>query len=414
MKLEDSAKGRLVQTFKFLKELNELRNPVPRDISGYAEVLRLDSWPAHPCIVVWRGDRQEEEAEESGEPELEPLIRIQRAGLTLCPKPPELLKSWLKPGWQAAELEAMVLQSRNFPDQEKGSITVEFAVDEERVRELNAWKEVRSKWAIAERPAIVARQLFEKIHALWTTLQREGGRVELVLADGMLSVVEHFIRHPVLMQRVNLEFDPSIPEFRFHTGSELVDLHRALLRLVPSVEGRMIAHFVKELETQPVEPLGGGSTEGFFRRLVQGLFNDGEFLEGKATSELAGRPNIRREPVIFLRPRTAGLSTTLDYILEDLESGDKKIPKDCRALSAWKLARRSPRRAAWAKTLRERQRGRSRTSCSASPRTRSSMQSPRGSRKRRRSWCRDRQGRVRRTPLRICSATCSHRARRSS
>jgi len=327
MKLEDSAKGRLVQTFKFLKELNELRNPVPRDISGYAEVLRLDSWPAHPCITVWHGDRQEEDGEESGEPGVEPLIRIQRAGLTSCPKPPEILEGWLKPGWQAAELEATVLPSRNFPDKEKGSITVDFAADEERVRELNAWTETRSKWAMAERPAILARQLFEKIHALWTTMQREGGRVELVLADGMLSVAEHFIRHPVLTQRVNLEFEPSTPEFRFNTGTEPVDLYRALLRLVPSIEGGMIAHFVKELETQPVEPLGGRSTEGFLRRLVHGLFNDGEFHEGKATGGVAGRPNIRREPVIFLRPRTAGLSTTLDYILEDLESGDKKIPE---------------------------------------------------------------------------------------
>ena len=36
MNVELTAKSRLVQTFKFLKELNELRNPVPRDISTYA------------------------------------------------------------------------------------------------------------------------------------------------------------------------------------------------------------------------------------------------------------------------------------------------------------------------------------------------------------------------------------------
>ena len=37
----------------------------------------------------------------------------------------------------------------------------------------------------------------------------------------------------VLMQRVNLQFEPSVPEFRFNTGTEKVELHRALLRLVP-------------------------------------------------------------------------------------------------------------------------------------------------------------------------------------
>jgi hypothetical protein len=34
----DLAQDRLTQVFKFLKKLNELRNPVERDLSGYAEV----------------------------------------------------------------------------------------------------------------------------------------------------------------------------------------------------------------------------------------------------------------------------------------------------------------------------------------------------------------------------------------
>lgn len=136
-----------------------------------------------------------------------------------------------------------VLASRNVPDKKKGTSTTAFEDDEERVAALSAWIAARTKWATAERPAIAARQLFERIHALWTTMQREGDRVELALGDGMMSVPDQLIRHPVLLQRVNLEFDPSGPEFRLHTGTEKVELHRALLRLVPSIEGRMIAHF---------------------------------------------------------------------------------------------------------------------------------------------------------------------------
>jgi len=121
------------------------------------------------------------------------------------------------------------------------------------------------------------------------------------------------------MQRVNFEFDPAVPEFRFSTGTEKIELHRALLRLLPSIEGRMIAHFDKQLEARPVEPLGSESTTGFLRSLVQGLFTDGEFLDDKPRGVTADHPTIWREPVIFLRPRTAGLNTTLDFIIEDLE-----------------------------------------------------------------------------------------------
>jgi very-short-patch-repair endonuclease len=320
------AQSRLMQVFRFLKELNELRNPVACDLSGYAEVLRLDAWPVYPCIVVQRGDRPEEE-DGDAEAAMEPLIRIQRARLTPCPKPPVALDGWLKPGWQAADAETAVLESRNSLDDEKRTVTVEFGDDGERVAALNIWSVARTRWSVAERPAIAALKVFERIHTLWSTMQREGDRVELVLADGMLAVPSQSVRHPVLMQRVNLEFDPSVPEFRFATGTEKVELHRALLRLVPSIEGRTIAHFDKELESQPVEPLGGDSAAGFFRRLVQGLFNDGEFLDEKSRGGVDDRPSIWREPVIFLRARNAGLSTTLDNILEDLEDEETEPPK---------------------------------------------------------------------------------------
>ncbi len=55
------AKARLTQTFRFLKELNDLRNPVPRDLSGYANLFWIDEWPLHPFIEVRRGDREEED-----------------------------------------------------------------------------------------------------------------------------------------------------------------------------------------------------------------------------------------------------------------------------------------------------------------------------------------------------------------
>ena len=69
----DLAQGRLTQVFKFLKELNELRNPVERDLSSYAEVLRLDAWSVHPCIIVLHGDQVDDE-DTGVEAEMEALI----------------------------------------------------------------------------------------------------------------------------------------------------------------------------------------------------------------------------------------------------------------------------------------------------------------------------------------------------
>jgi very-short-patch-repair endonuclease len=324
----DVAKARLTQTFKFLKELNDLRNPVPRELSSYPKVLWIDDWPIHPFIEVRRGDPKEEEDEGTGEAEPEPLIRIRRANLTPCPKPPEVLDGWLKPGWQSAGTETEVLESRNFQDNEKGSVTIAFEDDNKRTAALNNWAVARTRWVAAERPALAARRLFEEIHALWSAMQREGDRTELMLADGMLNVAVDLIRHPILLQRVNLQFDPGGPEFRFDAGTERVELHRALLRLMSSIDGRMIAQFDRELEATPVDPLGGESTTGFLRRIVQGLFaTDGELLEDVSEDASSGRPSIRGMPVIFLRARSAGHATALDHIVKDLEQNDTAPPE---------------------------------------------------------------------------------------
>ena len=324
---QPNARERLVQMFKFLRALADLRTPDQRNMDDYSDVMRLDSWPAHPCIFVRRGDPSGEDEPDENTNDLDPVIRITRASLTPCPQPPRLLEKWLVPGWEAVNTEVEVVQARNFRDNlNRATVTVGFYDDPDRVRSLERWKAIRAKWVEAERPAVSARQLFEDAYALWAKMQREGDRQEMVVADGMLCVEDHLVKHPVLLQRISLDFDPSVPEFRFVSGMEKPELQRALLRLVPTIEGTMIARFDQELEAEPVEPLGGAATEGFFRRLVQGLFKDGEFLDGKPQIRGA-MPCLWREPVIITRPRTSGLSTTLDRVIEDLDDEATEVPE---------------------------------------------------------------------------------------
>jgi hypothetical protein len=321
------AKGRLVKVFRFLKELDQLRNPVRRDLNDYQKfVPPLRNWLAHPCIEINSGDHPEKKNEKETASEADFLIRVKRANITPCPPPPDILEEWLRPGWQSIDGEVEPLQAKNFVGDDEQTITVAFKDDEQRVRVLENWKVARAKWADAERPAVEARRIFELVHALWTAIQREGDRVELVLADGILSIPELSIRHPVLLQKIILEFDPATPEFRFSAGTEKIELHKALLRLIPNVDGKMIAHFDNELDSNPVEPLGGESTEGFFRRLIQGLFTDGEYQEQKS-EKISATATIWRDPLVILRPHTAGLSTSLDFIISDLENGNKAPPE---------------------------------------------------------------------------------------
>src|SRR5262249_9428408 len=51
-----------------------------------------------------------------------------------------------------------------------------------------------------------------------------------------------------------------------------------------------------------------------------------EFLDKKPPGGSTDHPTMWREPTIFLRPRTAGLSNTIDSILEDLQ-GEAVVPE---------------------------------------------------------------------------------------
>ena len=99
-KVPSQARILLSKVFEFLKSLNESRHPVPREILPENEPLWIDAWPRHPFIEVRRGDHSDENDNEAdSEAEPEPVIRVRRAKLTECPKPPQSLDGWLEPGW---------------------------------------------------------------------------------------------------------------------------------------------------------------------------------------------------------------------------------------------------------------------------------------------------------------------------
>lgn len=320
------AKKRLRKVFNFLKQLNQLRNPTPTDVSGDSkDTLWLDTWPSHPCIVVQRGNR-EEEIDDKPNAEIDPIISIRRAKVTKCPPPPAILIEWITSDWPRLEADIKTLPSKNEENEQGQTLTIAFGDDQGRVDALARWREKRDAWVTAERPNAEARQLFEEVRSLWTLLQREGDRVELMLGDGMLRVTEPSIQHPVLLQRVSLEFDPNGPELQFFTGTEKAELNRQLLRLVPKTSLFMLNRLNAEADEECIEPLGGESTDGFLKRVIQGLLSDGEFIKKEEQDQYPQQTVIWREAVIFCRDKSVGLNTSLEYALEAIDDEEKILP----------------------------------------------------------------------------------------
>src|SRR5438876_634410 len=324
------AREKITRVFRYLEALNQHRNPPKRQIREQPWHLWLHDLPTHSAIrhsaarsspgstKTKGGDGQNEAAPASAIFSL----RVQRPLLTRPPEPPNEIASWLEPGWDDPFHIALVAESREEPEGNGAILTIHFAADPARTGALRRWAVLRDEWARTEKPARQAMQLFETLYSLYGRIDREAERVELVLGDGILSWqrAEGGIFHPILLQRLQLQFDAAVPEFTLSEAEHPVELYSALFQSMADVDGRVIGRCREELEQGGFHPLYNGTTSNFLKRMVVQLSPRGEFLEDSAPRSEQPDPRIGRDPVIFLRPRTLGFAAAIEGILADVRT----------------------------------------------------------------------------------------------
>src|SRR5882762_426513 len=321
------ARDKLTRVFRYLEALNQHRNPAKRQIREQLWSFWLHNLPDHPAIKlgVAQSSRPKTSSSENASAELGSegfVLKVQRPTLTRPPEPPSEIVEWLEAGWDDPSNEISMQLARTESDIESEARVVNFADDPARSAAMQRWKLSRDEWAKSERPARAAMKIFETLYALYGRVDREAERVELVLGDGILSWrrVEGNIYHPILLQRLQLQFNAAVPEFTISEADHPVELYSALFQTMTDVDGRAIGRCREELEQEGFHPLVNGSTSGFLKRLVIQLSPRGEFLEDKAPAEEQSDPCIGRDPLIFLRARTLGFAASIQGILADLRT----------------------------------------------------------------------------------------------
>src|SRR6266852_2025206 len=321
------AREKLTRVFRYLEALNQHRNPAKRQIREQLWSLWLHDLPDHPSIKrgASKSDSAKSKAVDSQNDDTgagEFVLKVQRPSLTSPPEPPDVIATWLESGWDDPSNEPSVTVSRNEPDQRGETRTADFADEPSRLTALQRWKVAREEWAKTEKPARAAMRIFETLYSLYGRIDREAERVELVLGDGILSWCrpEGSIYHPILLQRLQLQFNAAVPEFTLSEADHPVELYSALFQSMTDVDGRAIGRCREELEQEGFHPLINGATSGFLKRLVVQLSPRGELLEDRAPAGEAMDPRIGRDPILFLRARTLGFAAAIEGILTDLRT----------------------------------------------------------------------------------------------
>ena len=218
--------------------------------------------------------------------------------------------------------DRIVAAALQLVDEQGHTVAAFFQDDAKRQHAMERWRTQREAWAHDEKPARAAMQLFEKLYEIRGQIEREGEKLELVLGDGILNWqrAEGGVFHPILLQRLQLEFDPTLPEFSIVEADSPVELYSALFQSMPDVAGRAVAKARQELERGRYHPLAGEETSAFLRSLSVRLSPQGEFQDEASARPAGSYPVISRSPVIFLRQRNLGYAVAIQSVIESLSS----------------------------------------------------------------------------------------------
>lgn len=315
------------QILRFLREFNQVRRPPKSELGRDDSMLWWSALPASGYVV--RQSLEDAGAVLTEDVAEATLLSVTRPpGIPAAPGPGNECLAWLYPGWDDPKQQARFRTSRTNDD---GTID---EIDEETHLGLLVWQDTRDAWAVRVLPDVYALELFEMLWLLHGRLQREGELFDLVVGDGhVLWAVDGItINHPALLLPVDLEFEPAIPRFSVVQTSRPAEFAESIFRtepdklsapprIDPSTAGRLRI----EAGEQGISPLGGDSTSTFLERMstsldpLGALIAEGRLIDHRHAPKPGAMLRVFRDPLLFLRSRSAGYTRAIEDALTSLE-----------------------------------------------------------------------------------------------
>lgn len=304
----ESSRQKIQQIFNYLRELNKIKTPPTSDIDSYQWKLKIRQLSQYPSIQI---SNVEENSDEDW------IIKVTRHKETDCPKLPAVLIDWVENNWDKLNEKCSYVKLKNLKNKDGKTFTENFEDNTERVEAYKKWTTDREKWVIAEKPVRDANKIYSDLFSLQGTLDREGEKFQLYLADGFFLLSSEFgkISHPILLRKVELVFNAEKPEFIVKDSNESSELYTALLRF-HELSGEAILECKNKLKDNDLHPLGNGKTEEFFKYFITRFFRDGEYFEDHSESTNKKMPLIYREPIIFLGTKSQGFSEAIENLID--------------------------------------------------------------------------------------------------
>ena len=125
-------RAQIIQVFRYLRALDQYRNPVKRLLRDQPWSMHLRNLPDHPSIRLASVG-----ADTVGEGL---VLRVRRPDEMPPPPAPQVIADWLERGWNDPDGSLKVRASRNESDADGQTVVVRFADDPRRDEALVAWR----------------------------------------------------------------------------------------------------------------------------------------------------------------------------------------------------------------------------------------------------------------------------------
>lgn len=315
MERETIARDRLLRVFRFLQALDQHRNPVKRQVMEHSWTLKMSDIPNHPDIFFPYPTTIQTTANV--------VFRVKRPMLSKCPEPPYILKEWLESDWQNPFKKEVTKKTVLRQSQDGNNKEEALTENPERLNAFRKWTAVRTEWAEKEVPARQTNKIFETVYELHNRLKKESENIEILIGDGILNwrLPGGGIHYPLVLQRIELAFNPEIPEFTFVDAESQPELYTGIFQSVDGIDGTFISEFHNDLTAKQYHPLEGEETSKFLKRLVNRISPKGQFVGTDALYGEQDYPRVGRAPIIFVRNRTMGFALSLQKIIDHALAG---------------------------------------------------------------------------------------------
>ena len=333
-----SKQDKVVSLFKFIEELNKLKQKVVLSVSEHPWWRSVASFPDDPeNIQIYYRDRVEGDAAEDA---TNILLSVHKPEFQRCPEPEQVFEEWLERGWDSYRHELKTkefllhpLDQMQFSDQaseerlqridEENNTYREFFSDNtERVNAYTAWAVKRNVWAEKQKLLARTRNFFSELYKICIELERDSETLELVVADGFIcnrAISE--INHPILTRRVKIRHNAVENTIYIEDTNVETELYTVMYQNMEGINLASINHLRDDLHQNDYHPLDRNDLPVFFKMFIHQLSPESLYSEDGIPENWQKKERLLlyRNPCYILRKRMDGALKAIDQIIEHVE-----------------------------------------------------------------------------------------------